>query len=219
MSSRRRRRPRRHTNRRRQSTRAIAVRALRATDQERKFADVLFNIAPIDDASTTGSIFLLNGVGAGTANFQRLGKKLAMRSLYLQLAIEKNPAAATNSDYVRMMVVLDRQANEAAPIVSEILELTTPTNPFLDMWAPNNLANSKRFVTLYDHRMVFHRTFIEGRIVKKYLTLNQTVNYDNSGASIADLTTNSLWLVLIGSIATGGAQPSVTGFSRLRFVG
>ncbi len=218
MSSRRRRRPRRHTNRR-QSTRAIAVRALRATDQERKFVDVLFNIANIDDASTTGSIFLLNGVGAGTANFQRLGKKIAMRSLYLQLAIEKNPAAATNNDYVRLMVVLDRQANEAAPIVSEILELTTPTNPFLDMWAPNNLGNSKRFVTLYDQRLVFHRTFIEGRIVKKFLTLNQTVNYDNAGADIADLTTNSLWLVLIGSVATGGAVPSVTGFSRLRFVG
>ncbi len=213
------RRSRRHRRRRGTSTRAIAVRALRATDQERKFADLSFNILDIDDASGTGSIFSLNGVGAGTANFQRIGKKMAMRSLYLQLAFERNPASATNTDYVRVIIVLDRQTNQAAPTVVEILQLDTLVTPFVDMWAPNNLNNSKRFVTLWDHRMAFHRDFISGRIVRKYLPLSQSVQFDNAGGAVADISTNSLWMVCIGSVATGGSVPNVTGYTRLRFVG
>ncbi len=223
MSSRRRsRRPRRTFRRRRggQSTRAIAVKALRATDQELKFEDNTFDSLDVDDASTTGSIVLLNGIAAGTANFNRIGKRLSMRSLWIQLVVERGLTSTANTDYVRLMIVLDKQANQAAPIVTEILQLDTPVAPVVDMWAPLNLNNTNRFSVLWETRVALYNNFIQGRIVRKYLRLSQTVVFDNSGALVADISTNTLWLVAIGSaLSGGGQQPQLNGKIRLRFVG
>ncbi len=218
-STRRRRSTRPFRRRGGQSTRAIAVRALRATDQEQKFFDNIFSDTLIDDVTTNGSIFLLNGIGAGTTNFSRIGKRLAMRSLYLQLSFNKDILAPSKTDYVRLMVLLDRQTNQALPSVSDVLQLPGSPTPLADMLSPNNLNNARRFVTLYETRMALHKDFMEGRLLRKYIRLNQTVMYDNSGSAIADMKTNSLILIVVGSVATGSAVPEFSGTIRLRFVG
>ncbi len=202
-----------------QSTRAIAVRALQATDQEQKFLDNVFANNGIDDTSTTGSIFLLNGVSAGTANFNRIGKRMKMRSLYLQLAFNKDITAPTKTDYVRVIVLLDRQTNQALPFVDDVLILPGSGVPLTEMLSPNKLDNSKRFVTLYETRIALQKDFLEGRLLKKYIRLSQTVIYDNAGGIVADINTNSLVLMVIGSVVTGSSVPTFSGTVRLRFVG
>ncbi len=218
------RRPRRRMSRpsrrrRGLSTRAIAVKALRSTDQERKFFDNTFEDVVINDTTTGASIFPVNAVFEGTANTQRIGKKMAMRSLYLQLFIEKAPADVSLNGYVRLMVILDRQPNGGTPAWTNILDLAGTGNPAVELLSANNLNNSKRFVTLYDTRMHFQKDFHEGRLLKKFLPLSQTVQYNAGGGTIANIATNSLLLCLTGHITTGGNVPIFGGTVRLRFVG
>lgn len=203
-----------------QSTRSIAVRALRATDQERKFLDNVFANNVVDSADATSiSLFVLNAVADGVNNFERIGRKMAMRSLYIQLAVELNAAAVLNASYVRMIVVLDRQPNGALPTVPNVLLLPASGNLLTEMLSPNNLNNSKRFVTLWDHRVTFQRNFISGRLVQKYIPLSQSVQFNGTGGTIGNIATNSLILIMIGDVAGGGPQSLFSGTIRLRFVG
>ncbi len=213
---------RRRTMRRRrggQSTRAIAVRALRATDQERKFSDTSFSSVAVNDTLTGASIFHLNGVPANTSNEGRIGKKLAMRSLWIQLALEKAGTSTSQVDFIRLMVILDRQPNGELPVWSQILDLPGTGNSLTELNSPNQLGNSKRFQTLWDHRITLFDNFKEGVFARKFLSMSQTAQYNNSGAGIADINTNSLLLCLIGSVVTGGTVPEMSGVVRLRFVG
>lgn len=215
------RRRRTFTRRRRgQSTRSIAVRALRATDQERKFLDNVFANNVVDSADGTSiSIFELNAVADGVTNSERIGRKMAMRSLYIQLSVNLNGLAVLNTSYVRFIVLLDRQPNGALPTVPNVLLLPASGNLLTEMLSPNNLNNSKRFVTLWDHRVTLQRNFISGRLVQKYLPLSQTVQFNGAGGTIGNIATNSLILMVMGDVAGGGPQSTFSGSIRLRFVG
>lgn len=221
MSSRRKSFRRRRTGRRSHamSTRSLAVRALRATDQERKFHDQIFDNELINDTTTGAAIFPLNTMGDGTTNESRIGRKIAMRSIYLQFRIEKSSTAVSRSSYVRMLLILDKQPNGTLPSWANILDLPGTGNPEVEMWSPNNLNNSKRFVTLIDHRLALHKDFVEGKIYKKYLRLSQTVQYNGTGNTIGNLATNSLLLCFVGAVTTGGNVSNFSGTTRLRFVG
>ncbi len=201
------------------STRSIAVRALKATDQERKFIDVVFDDVAVNDTTTAASIFPLNGIGEGVSNEERIGRKILMRSVYLQLSVEKSAADVTLTGYVRVMVLLDRQANSALPTFANILDLPGTGNPVVELMSPNNLNTSKRFVTLYETRMPFYKGFVEGRILQKFLPLNFTTQYNNPGGTIAQIISNSLLLCLTGHITSGGNVPIFSGNVRLRYVG
>ncbi len=205
--------------RRGQSTRRIALRALRSTDQERKFLDNSFSNILINDTLTAATIVPLNLIPQGVANFARVGIKASMQSCYLQLVIEKQDIDVTPNGYVRLMLVRDRQANGTLPTWGNILNLSGSGNPVTELMSANNLNNSKRFVTLFDKRMHFQSDFMEGRIVKAFVPLNFTTQWSGGGITIGDLRSDSLLLCLCGHITTGGNVPRVTGVVRVRFVG
>ncbi len=217
----RRRRPRRSTFRRRgrMSTRAIAVKALRSTDQEQKFADSSFNDVAINDTLTVQTVLHLNNIAQGVTNSTRIGQKIRMTSLYLQLTFEKIPADVSPNGFVRFLIVYDKQTNSALGNFATLLELPGSGNPVVEMLSPNNLDQSKRYRVLLDQRMRFQKDFIEGRIVKKYIKLGLTTQYDGTGASIADISSGSLLFFTTGHITTGGNTPTVSGVIRIRFVG
>ncbi len=219
MTSRRfsRRRPRR--SRRGSSTRSLAIRALQSTDQERKFLDNTFQAVAVNDTLTGASIFPLNLIPQGASNASRIGLKALMKSLYLQLVVEKQAADISLNGYVRVLVVVDRQYNGANPTWGNILDLPGTGDPVVEQMSANNLANSNRFQTIFDRRIRFQKDFMEGHILKKYLPLNLTTQWSGAGVTFADLRTNAVLLCLTGHITTGGNVPDFSGSARLRFTG
>jgi len=217
----RRRRSRPSRRRRGSSTRSIALRALKATDQERKLVDTLFVNIPINDTVTMSTIVPVNLTAEGTDFTDRIGRKILMKSVYLQLNFARPFGVATpQTNFVRMMVILDRQVNGALPTMSQILDLPGSGDPSVEMMSPNNINNSKRFVTLWDHRFSLYNGFIEGRMLKKFIRLDQTVQYSGTTATIGACRTNALYAVFIGNSATGSADNvEIDGLIRFRFVG
>lgn len=221
-------RARRSTRRRRSfrrrrgmgSTRAIAVRALRATDQERKFMDFTFDDSPINGTLTPPfSIFSLNLISEGTDNNNRIGRKIRARSLHLQLLVNRAIGDGTATTYFRVLIVLDRQPNGGLPTWGNMWDLPGSGNAGVEMMSPNNLNNSKRFKTLYDSRGSLYVDFMEGRMVRKFLRLAHTTQYNGVGATVGNVASNNLLLCITSSITTGGAVPTLEGTIRLRFVG
>ncbi len=218
-NTRRRRRPRRSRFGGRMSTRAIAVKALRSTDQEQKFVDTVFNDRVINDTLTAQTFQVLNNMAQGAGNETRIGQKIRMTSVYLQLAFEKLIGDVSLNGFVRMMILYDRQTNSALPNWATLFELPGTGNPVVELMSPLNLDQSKRYRILMDRRIYFSENFIEGRIVKKYLRLGLDTQFDGIGASIADISTGSLIFCATGHITTGGAVPTVSGVIRVRYVG
>jgi len=219
----RRRRKRRRRRRRRggrgMSTRAIALKALRSSDQEKKFVDFNFDVFEVVQVGSSNSIVSLNTIAEGSSNQQRIGRKALMLSLYLQLQVVVDAASTFVNTIVRMVVLWDKQPNGALPTWANVLNLPGTGNNAVEMLAPNNLSNSKRFDTLIDKRWNFHKDFIEGFHYKKYIRLNRTTQYNGAAAAVGTIATGNLVILFAGPIVVAGATPDVIGTARLRFVG
>lgn len=197
----------------------MAIRALKSTDQERKFLDNTFDLVPVNDTKTVNSIFPLNLIATGTSNVHRIGRKILMRSVYLQFSIQRSPFDVEPDTFVRIMIVLDKQTNGAVPTWGNILDLPGSTNNTLELQSPNNLNTSKRFVTLWDKRFHLQGTYHTGRIFKKYISLNHTTQYNGANATIGNISSNSLLFCVTSNKDTLADVPALTGVLRLRFVG
>lgn len=88
---------------------------------ELKFLDVNTGITVGGAAASTfGSGVLLNGLANGNDASSRIGRKVTIKSLYLrwsQLFI----AGAGGAGSIRVLIVYDKQANAAAPAITDIL--------------------------------------------------------------------------------------------------
>ncbi len=202
------------------STRSMARKALESTDQERKYFNVVFNNQNINDTVTVPTIILLNGMADGTTNTERVGKRIKMESLYMQFAVEKLPADVVENGYVRLMIVYDNQPNGTLPTWTQLLLLPGTGNPVAELLAPNNLNNSQRFRTLFEKRLKFSNGFVEGKLIRKFLSLKGlSPVYNGAGAGVGNMQSGALLLCCCGHITTGGNVPTITGTTRLRFVG
>ena len=97
----------------------------------------------------SGSIWFpsVNLVSEGVGPQQMIGRKIIIKRITVRGYIEKASSTATsvgaieNTDYVRFALILDRQANGAAPSVADVYQQAN-SRGFL------NLANSHRFKVL-----------------------------------------------------------------------
>jgi len=206
--------------------------------KEYKFVDV--NIATTGAALTVGlsasaTIQLLNGLQLGTAAYQRIGNKIAMKSLYWSLAYantatDSSPTTDTAlvNIPVRAMVVYDKQTNGALPVLGDLLSafsgLGNATARTIDVNSPNNLNNRDRFIVLMDKRFMLTSTGPSCRFIKKYKRLNTSVTY-KSGATVGDvtdITSGGLYFITYRDAEMNGTtNPSstvlLTGDIRLRY--
>lgn len=114
-----------------------------ANGGELKFHDV----SPGDSPTVTAGIITtsLNLIAQGTTEKTRIGRKCVIKSInwHWNITLPPSTAAADAGDNVRVMLILDKQANGAVPVVLDILEL----EQYQEF---RNLANSGRFQVLYD---------------------------------------------------------------------
>ncbi|AUM61731.1 capsid [uncultured virus] len=181
---------------------------------ELKYIDTAFQ----DTIPDTGTLVLLNGLQPGTGASQRIGKRALFKNMLIRMGIgvPTNVGATPLNGYVRVLVVCDKQANAAAPTVAGILQAVNAISPV-------NMDNRDRFVVVYDHQITIDQLGSRaGQAVKKFKKLNVTTSY-NAGAAgtIADIATNSMYMLYIYSQIGTGAAPTVTpaldAYIRLRY--
>lgn len=196
--------------------------------------------APITlNLSTTAGFQLLNGTQTGTGFWNRIGRKIQMKSLHLTGAWSADNGTISPDphqfEYLRIMVVYDAQPNGSTPPISAILQNrgddgTAYTNAISGV----NMDNADRFRILADIRWTnFDDSVAPGEageammngynqelLVNRFINLRglETV-YSGSAnpATIAQITTGALYLITFGNNIAAKAPFSFTFNARLRF--
>lgn len=181
---------------------------------EWKYLDVAIN----NDINSTMVATLLNGLVPGSGASQRIGMKVAIRSVELRITWETTPATGVEQQG-RHLIVLDRQANGVGPAaVTDFLLAASPM-------APRALINRKRFKILYDRSLPMGATAVasgnpQGRCFKAYLKFRRPIvveyNVGNAG-TVADIVSNAMFFCTIGTEGAGNTDINCTGYIRVRY--
>jgi len=214
------------------STRSPAV--LRATTAEIKSCDVPSSSYTINSG---GTIQFLNLIRVGSTFCNRIGRRIEMKNIRMSGILQY---ARTNAseDYLRIMLVYDRQTNGNNPAISDILQSTDQsTTNTTGALSGMNVNNRDRFKILRDMR-IYAPSFTDtgglGAItnvappdpmaktykIEEFVKLGGMVTQyksDSVPASIGDIATGGLMLITIGTQGPGTEGYSALLEFRLRY--
>lgn len=183
------------------------------TSVERKYYEVTNTVTISSDAP---QVVLLNGIAAGDDEVTRTGLKTSMTSYNFAYTILPVIAAA-DQYYVRVMLVRDRQANGAAPTLVQILQSAGANLAIVAHYNRNNVPN--RFDIIYDRVHGFDALIkaeqYSRRLNKK---LKVDIKYNGNGATIAQITSNSIFLIAVSNVLAAGNVPTMVFAFRGRFM-
>jgi len=160
----------------------------------------------------------LNDVAQGTGQSQRVGRSIMVTAVqcrgHLELPTAANPDEG--SDRVRVMLVLDKQANGAAAAITDVLQSATT-------YSFNNLSNVNRFRVLYDKILTLNSGGSAGgglqtSSVQHQFTIYQRcrvpIQYNGPGGTLPDIQSNNFLMIFLSDSGLTGVQ-SVT---RIRYI-
>jgi len=202
----------------------VGARGLALARGEWKSVDVNAGL----DGDSDCTIQLLNGIARGDDISERTGRQVVMRSIKIHWQVQAK--ATTGVDQLaRCMLVYDKQTNAAALTPAQVL--TTVGNGYAPL-SPVNLENRMRFVVLYDSGpfvVASDKQNAAGaaqEVPKSGSMLTGTVTrygyfpvtYNNGdAATVADITTGSLYFIVIGGEAAGATAADWNIYSRVRY--
>jgi multidrug transporter EmrE-like cation transporter len=217
--------------------------------QEQKFFDTLvmgtnnstessLTIIP----NTPGfDITCINGIAEGADYYQRVGRNVSMKSIYVNLLFRiqeddnnLNLAAATQYDsttttyntqigmgFVRVLVVYDLQTNGAMPDISTILYQNAQngsgveTAGTADVTSFMNLNYRDRFKIIMDKKISLNAFGSTGTyVLKKYKKLSTGVTYNSGIGGIGSINTGAVYMLIFGQ---GASDVYGYGRTRIRF--
>lgn len=183
----------------------------------------------------TAVITPLNLIRVGSTFCNRIGRKISMKSLRMNGNLNFIRTVA-DEDYVRIMIVYDRQTNGALPAIADILQDTDQaTTNVTNAYSGANVNNVDRFQILKDYHIVLPSgTFTAGVVtnpgftdpvsatfrVDCYLKLNGLLTQyksDSAPAVIGDISSGALYLVTFGSAVAGSEGFQLACKTRLRY--
>lgn len=172
---------------------------------ERKYID----ITATTTSTSTAALVLLNGLSQGTSAITRNGQSIKMTSIFFHGLWTINASAATTIG--RVLIILDTQANGAAPAAADVL--VSPSA----VLSPLVIGNGKRFIVLSDIRVSLSINGTEIIRRKKFMKCGYHVKFNTGNAgTIADIQTNSLYMLHVSD--NGVNAPSYAYWVRTRFV-
>lgn len=164
---------------------AVAKRALRLAKSSKPEKQYFDKTVSSSAPGTTMVITPLHEITQGDDESNRKGLLVSGRSLSVKMAINKHASALF--DYVRIMIVQDKQqVVGTAPTQSMIL-----TGGYLE---PMSLATLGRFKTLYNKLIVMDANF-PNRIVKIYKRFNVPIRWGSGTGS--DIEKNGLYMCIV----------------------
>ncbi len=170
-----------------------------------------------DIAATTSAITItpvitqLTNIAQGDTTLTRDGSSVKFVSISFRYTLVQH--ASATSTFVRIMLVLDRQTNEAIYTDTDLLADVTVADAIV---SPRNLDNGHRFRVLYDKVHAFSASGSVSQHGKFYKKLQLKVRYDAAAALITSLTQSSLSLFTVATEAS--STPTITHRIRLRYV-
>jgi len=177
---------------------------------ELKNNDVLVATPLVTFGSTAGQLQLMNGISQGTSATTRIGRRVMIKSIYLRYWCT-TASNTTGSTPIRLMIVFDKQSNTVAPTAAEVLVADS-------IVSPNNLSNSRRFVTLMDKMLQLDTAGPNSANLEFYKKCNLEVQYNTvNGGAIGDIQTGSLYLFVWSNGTLGTASPTGNVYTRIRF--
>lgn len=171
---------------------------------ERKYSDITFN----NTVSDTENFQLLNGLTTGTSATTRNGQSIKIVSTFIRFYITMNASATTTQ--VRLFLFKDLQPNGAIPTSGQLLQDNS------NILSPLLVAYGRRFKIFMDKlfRLDTNKLNIE---FKKFFKHKFHTEYNTGTAgTIADITKNSLYVMMVSDQATN--TPTVQFWSRIRFI-
>lgn len=155
---------------------------------------------------------LLNPCAQGDTSSTRSGRQLELKSLYMRY-VWALATTSTGGSKLRICIVYDKQANAAAPLVTDIFQTDNHISP-------NNLGNSQRFIMLVDELtepVAAGTSFsVSGVIYRKLKNAITQFNSSTTG-TIADINSGSLYLLASQSTNVLTTAPTFAIYSRVRF--
>lgn len=177
----------------------------RFVNTEKKYLDVN---ASSQTMTNTGTLALLNGLALGSSASARLGQSIKMFDLFINGHIAIN--TASTAVQVQVLVLLDTQANAAAPSITNVFTSAEPT-------ALRLIGTGVRFRILMRRRLTLSINGTESVQFKRRIPLGQHVRYNSlNNGTIADINTNSLYFFY--SSDQGVNYPTITYYARMRFI-
>jgi len=189
--------------------------------------------------STTATFDLLNGIQEGASFYNRIGRRTHMKSVHVtgQITVSSNAGAAAN-DYLRVMLIYDRQPNGTFPAIADLLlDYGNDGTSFTTSYSKGNLNNVERFAILRDCRIpvgdannsqaasTFGAQMIPGapgaNQINWFVPLKDLETHYKSTtnpAAVGDIATGGLYLVTYGSNVAATAAYGFTYNARLRFI-
>lgn len=175
---------------------------------------------------------LLNPLVQGDTSITRTADTIKATSIQMRGSVLLD-ADNLSGNICRVIIFWDRQPNGVAPVFSDVLDTTTITSATSNtIYAPYNLKNAPRFKILYDKAKAINvmqdLTTAAGTVVsavpctssywKAKIPLNRECNYGLGNAgTIADISSNALFVLLLSDIPAASQPPNFTGGFRFLF--
>jgi len=185
--------------------------------------------------STTETVNMVNIVLQGDSFYNRHGRKIVMKSLHLTgHIIPRSVTVADVAEYLRVLVVYDRQSNGASYNIAALLSDYDASGTITTTAYSNiNMTNSTRFKILRDIRVSIPNntgnatTALVGTVID-YTTNRVNINefirlgdlettFKANNGNIGDISAGSLAVVTFGSVAAGTAGYKLRWNARLRY--
>lgn len=176
---------------------------------EKKYHDVSLDGITMD---STGYVRLLNGLSLGNSATTRVGMRIQIASIEIRLIMMNNQAATNNG---RLSIVIDKQANAAAPTVANVYTAA-------GISYPRNLAYRKRFRVIFDKTWIFSADNVDqnsDKFFHKFIRFRRPLAVEYNAADngdIQDISSNSIHTISSGITATPNG-PACYGVARIRF--
>lgn len=151
------------------------------------------------------------GITQGTAYTERIGNKITVKKILFKAKMTHNGSASSN--FVRVMIGLDRDCLGVAIGASEILNADITAAPYILQFRE---IRSTWSCTILMDKIMKTDSGNENDWLEWYFDCNIDMGYDASTGAITDLNGQALFLFLVSDQTTN--TPTVSTNLRLRYV-
>lgn len=176
---------------------------------------VYTELAAVTPALSSPSIQLLNGLQQGLNGSQRVGEQVKFIRISMNLKVIGGFSTVENT-ICRIMVFIDHQPNKAAPTLPDLLE--DVTYPFMSF---RNWKNRLRFKMLFDKKITLNKNGANGVVVEQdSKEMDLITKYDGTAnpPTIAQITSNSIYMIAVSDQTVGADLPLITGYFKLGYI-
>ena len=175
--------------------------------------------------TSTGTVTLINGIGTGTDQFNRIGKSVYLKTVTLtSTLLNANTGTSEPAHFIRLLLVRDNAPNGAAtPVLADFLrEIDNAGGATTTALSMQNTNNRKRFTFLIDKLITIppwnlgntnpgnSATAPLDMNFKRVLKINKRMQFSGTGTAIADIQTNAMYWVRVTDLArVPGTEPYV----------